>query len=771
MKTLNSVENVASEIEATNLMSPASRRRLPLGRVGLLVGLGLTLAVGGLALTLRPADESTNPGEDAAIAQVTARLLENAHYSGHQFDDAMASRFLDRYLEMLDGTRLHFLESDVAEFAPLRTQLDNLTLRSGDTRPAGQIFDRFKERIEQRIAYAQDLLQTEKFEFDGPDTYAVDREHQPRPRDLAAAKQLWRQHLRYEYLQELLSDKQPAAICQTLSRRYERLAHTLKQWSHDRVFEMYLTALANVYDPHSDYMGRRQMEDFSIAMNLALVGIGATLQAEDGYCKIHELVAGGPAARSQLLKTGDRIVAVAQDRQEPVDVIDMPLSEAVSLVRGPKGTRVHLTIIPADSTDTATRRTITLVRDEIKLEDQEAKARILDLPGESGRTLRLGVIDLPSFYAGAQGDHQAEAKSATADVAKLIRKLKRENIQGLVLDLRRNGGGSLEEAVSLTGLFIRRGPVVQTKNAAGEMNIESDPDPSEAYAGPLIVLTSRLSASASEILAGALQDYGRALIVGDPSTFGKGTVQSVLPLASVMRKAGLAVEADPGALKLTIRKFYRPDGSSTQLKGVPSDLVLASTTGKLKIGEIEMTDPLPWDRVSPVRHANYNLVTPYRDGLQERSKQRLTTDKDFLWLNQDLERMQKQMDNPVVALNLKQRKAEKAELDRQAAQRKQDLAARAQPLRKQYAINLRNADTAGLPEAMAVRTESQPSGDVVNAAQASHDDIELDKDLDKTASRDIILEETLRILGDYVTLSSDAVKPNLTAAGQVSAIR
>ena len=243
---------------------------------------------------------------------------------------------------------------------------------------------------------------------------------------------------------------------------------------------MYLTALANVYDPHSDYMGRRQMEDFSIAMNLALVGIGAALQAEDGYCKIHELVAGGPAARSQLLKPGDRIVAVAQDRQEPVDVIDMPLSEAVSLVRGPKGTRVHLTIIPADSTDTATRRTITLVRDEIKLEDQEAKARILDLPGESGRTLRLGIIDLPSFYAGAQGDHQAEAKSATADVAKLIRKLKRENIQGLVLDLRRNGGGSLEEAVSLTGLFIRRGPVVQTKDADGEMNVESDPDPSSA---------------------------------------------------------------------------------------------------------------------------------------------------------------------------------------------------------------------------------------------------------------------------------------------------
>jgi len=761
MKTLNAVEKVKPSAQTASSTSLASRQCQ--SRRSLVIVLGLTLAIGGLAATLRPADAEGDPDDEAAIAQVTARVLENSHYTGHQFDDAMASRFLDRYVEMLDGTHLYFLESDLAEFAPLRTRLDDLTRGRGDTRPAEQIFERFQERLEQRVAYAQELLKTEKFDFNGTDTYTVDREHEPRPRDLAAARQLWRQQLRYEYLQELLSDKQPDEIIKTLARRYTRLAHNLKQWNHDRVFELYLTALANVYDPHSDYMGRRQMEDFSISMNLSLVGIGATLQSEDGYCKLQELVAGGPAARSKLLKAGDRIVAVAQAGQPPVDVIDMPLSEAVSLIRGPKGTSVQLTIIPADSADSSARKTITLVRDEIKLEDQEAKARILDLPGEGGRTLRLGIIDLPSFYSGVQGGKGDEEKSCTTDVARLVRKLKRENIQGLILDLRHNGGGSLEEAVSLTGLFIHRGPVVQTKGADGDMNVENDPDPSELYAGPMIVLTSRLSASASEILAGALQDYGRALIVGDPTTFGKGTVQTVLPLANVMRRAGVEVAADPGALKFTIRKFYRPDGASTQLKGVGSDLVLASPTGKLRFGESEMTDPLPWDRVPPARHANYDLVAPYLAALTENSRKRQATDQDFISLGEDLERIQKRIDNPVVTLNAAQRRAEKAGLDQQAARRKQERAALTKPLRKQYAITLRNADDAGLPEAMTVRQPPRPSTVASNAAADSHNGVEPDKDSEPESARDITLEETVRILGDYVTLSSASAKPNLAA--------
>lgn len=760
MKTMNAVKRVKPTQQTASLTPLASRRQQSRRSLVTVLGLALTIgAIGGSAATVRPSDEAVDSDEEAAITQVTARLLENSHYTGHRLDDALASRFLDRYLEMLDGNRSYFLESDLAEFAPLRTRLDDLILKRGDTRPAEQIFERFQERLEQRVAYAQELLKTEKFDFNGSDTYKVDREHAPRPRDLAAAKQLWRQQLRYEYLQELLSDKQPAEIIKTLARRYDRLAHNLKQWNHDRVFELYLTALANVYDPHSDYMGRRQMEDFSISMNLSLAGIGATLQSEDGYCKLQELVAGGPAARSKLLKAGDRIVAVAQEGQSPVDVIDMPLSEAVSLIRGPKGTRVQLTIIPADSADSSARKTFTLVRDEVKLEDQEAKARILDLPGKNDQTLRLGIIDLPSFYSGVQGGKRGEEKSATADVARLVRKLKQEKIQGLILDLRHNGGGSLEEAVSLTGLFIQRGPVVQTKDAEAEVNVENDPDPSVLYAGPLIVLTSRLSASASEILAGALQDYGRALIVGDPATFGKGTVQSVLPLASVMRRAGMEVAADPGALKLTIRKFYRPDGDSTQLRGVRSDLVLASPTSKLRFGESEMTDPLPWDRVSPVRHVNYDLVSPYLAALTESSRKRLAADPDFIWLGEDLERIQKRMDNPAVSLNVTQRRAEKAELDREAAHRKQEFATRTKPLRKQYAITLRNADSAGLPQAMTVSQKSRPSTVGGNASSDTNDGSAPDMD----SARDIVLEETVRILGDYVILSSAPAKPSLAA--------
>jgi carboxyl-terminal processing protease len=314
-----------------------------------------------------------------------------------------------------------------------------------------------------------------------------------------------------------------------LTHRYERILFAAQQRKDDQILEVYLSALAHAYDPHSDYMGRRQSEDFGIAMNLSLVGIGASLQSDDGYCKIRELIPGGPAARSKLLKVGDRIVAVAEDGKEPIDLVDMPLVEAVGLIRGAKGTVVRLTVIPADSGDSSARKTIRLVRDKIHLEDQEAKARLVEVPGQGGRVAHLGVIDLPAFYSGSGGEHESAQRGATADVAKLVKKLKQEKVQGIILDLRRNGGGSLEEAIALTGLFIKRGPVVQTKDPGGDIQVNYDPDPSILYDGPLVVLTSRLSASASEILAGALQDYGRALVVGDESTFGKGTVQSMVP--------------------------------------------------------------------------------------------------------------------------------------------------------------------------------------------------------------------------------------------------
>ena len=599
----------------------------------LFTNLGALVLIGVLTLATTRLHGTTVPGDDdAAIASVTARLLENQGYDRHHEPEEISNKFLTRYLETLDPNHLYFLQSDLTDFAPYRADLETLALKSGNTQPAHQIFDRFQERLQQRIAFAQEALKTNTFDFSGNDTYRWDRQKAPRPRDLAEAHELWRQQLRYEYLQEKLSDKKPEEIVKTLSRRYERTLHAMKQWNSDQVLEIYLTALSHAYDPHSDYFGRHQMEDFSISMNLSLFGVGATLVGEDGYCKIVDLVPGGPAARSKLLKVGDRIVAVAQDGKEPVDIIDMPLQDAVELIRGAKGTKVQLTIIPASSTDSSVRKTVALVRDEIKLDEQAAKARVIDLGASTNNPLRIGVIDLPSFYAG-EGKHGSH-KSVTADVAKLLAKLKQEKVQGIILDIRRNGGGSLEEAISLTGLFIKSGPVVQTKDMDGDPQIENDPDSSVQYDGPLVLLTSDMSASASEILAGALQDYGRALVVGDPTTFGKGTVQSVLPLSNFMHRLGLSVHNDPGALKLTVRTFYRPSGVSTQLKGVASDIVLPSPTGALKIGEAEMADPLHVEPVHPAKYKQLDRVALWLADLRAASAQRVATNEDL-----DLDRL------------------------------------------------------------------------------------------------------------------------------------
>ena len=425
-------------------------------------------------------------------------------------------------------------------------------------------------------------MATEPFDFTGHDRYSFDRDNAPRPIDLTEAHSLWTQRLRADVLQEKLAGKKPDDFARTLTQRYERQVETMKRLSDGSVLEIYLEALAHVYDPHSDYMGREQLQSFNIVMNLSLAGIGATLQAADGFCKIRELVPGGPAALSGKLKNGDRIVAVNQPGKAPVDLMDMPLSQAVDLIRGPKGTDVTLTIIPVGASEDV-RKTVTVQRDEIHLDEQKAKAQIVDFPDAGGKTTRLGVIDLPAFYASETGHEE----SATADVAQLLRKLESENVQGVILDLRRNGGGSLQEAIKLTGLFIPSGAVVQTRDLAGHIEVGKDEDGQTLYSGPLIVLTSRLSASASEIVSGALQDYGRAIIVGDSSTFGKGTVQTMLPLGSIMQREGVTPASDPGALKVTISKFYRPGGSSTQLKGVRADIVLPSFTDTPEISESE----------------------------------------------------------------------------------------------------------------------------------------------------------------------------------------
>jgi carboxyl-terminal processing protease len=739
-----------------------------------------------------------NPGPaDGRIAYVTARMLEQLHYLKQPFNADLAGKFLDRYLETLDPQHVHFTQADLADFESYRTNLDRLTLtRTGisDTRPAYEIFNRYLERLQQRVAYADELLKTETFNFDTDERVTVNRRELPYPKDLEEAKQLWRERLEYEYLQEKLGkidarkkvakekDQAPETksvgpkktdaedIVETLSHRYHRNLRTFVDWDSDDVIQIYLTALAHVYDPHSDYFGRAQLDTFSIGMNLSLFGIGAELTTEDGYCTIRRLLPGGPASKSKKLKEKDRIVAVAQGDAPPVDVVDMSLNKAVQLIRGAKGTEVRLTVIPA-AASSSDRTVVTLVRDEIKLEDQEAKAKLIELPGDQGGNLRLGVIDLPSFYASFDPTNirgKSDPKSTTADVAKLLTKLKQEKVGGVILDLRRNGGGSLEEAIRLTGLFIKEGPIVQVRDTEGGVQVDDDTDPSMVYDGPLIVLTSRFSASASEILAGALQDYGRAIIVGDAATHGKGTVQSVNPLKPYMKVGGVMLTNDPGALKLTIKKFYRASGASTQLRGVEPDIVLPSILNESKdIGESALENPLPWDTIPSAKYDHLDLVAPYIADLRKRSGQRVADDRDFTYIREDIEHFKKVQSQKTVSLNESERLKEKEEAEARQKARDKERLARQDPNEKVFEISLKQAGIPGLPSPVektnALAKVSGKAGSVAGggtniAASASRDTLtdpsSLDDALDdeKAPAVDATLVEAKRILVDYLSL-------------------
>jgi carboxyl-terminal processing protease len=729
---------------------------------------------------------------DGRIAWVTAGLLEQIHYSKQPFDRTVSSKFLDRYLETLDPQHLHFIQSDLAQFEKYRTTLGDLTVRrsgESDTRPAGEIFSRFLERFQQRVAYVDNVLKTETFTFDDDERIAVNRHDLPYPKTLDDAKQLWRQRVRYEYLQERLSklDKKKAAkkeasksavktpakpkteneeIVDTLTHIYHRSLRNFTNWNSDDVLQVYLDTLTHVYDPHSDYMGSASLGSFAISMNLALSGIGAELTSEDGYCTIRRLL-DGPAMKSKKIKEKDRIVAVAQGDKPSVDVVDMNLNKVVQMIRGPKGTEVRLTVLPEGAASSETN-IVALIRDEVKIEDSAAKAKIIELPNSQGETVRVGVIDLPSFYAPIDfsarktegGNNETTGRSTTEDVARLLRKLKTENVRGVVLDLRRNGGGSLEEAVKLTGLFIKDGPVVQVKDWRGVIEEDSDRDPSILYDGPLIVLTSRFSASASEILAGALQDYGRALIVGDSSTHGKGTVQSVNPLRGYMTASPQVLATnDPGAVKMTIKKFYRASGASTQKKGVTPDIVLPSLANESKdIGETALENPMEWDTIPAAKYDKVNMVEPYLPDLRKRSTQRIAADRDFAYLREDIELFKKQQADKTISLNEKERLKEKAEIDARQKSRDKERKARKDPEEKVYELTLKIADLPGLP-APVQKTNSvaKTEGDA-NPLDPAADDVDA-----PVFGPDLPLVEAEHILVDYLSVLRKP--PVLTTAG------
>ncbi|MEJ0088875.1 MAG: carboxy terminal-processing peptidase [Limisphaerales bacterium] len=754
------------------------------------------ILVAGPALTNAPAPLVPGPN-DGRIAYVTARLLDNYHYSQQPFDAEMSKKFFDGYLEALDPRRENFLQADIDGFVHYRTNLDQYTITTNNTanlKPAFEIYQRYTERLQQHNDYVAELLKENKFKFTGNDRLVKDRRESPYPKDLEEAKQLWRDGLRNQYLQEKLSrelvatndtlvvvpldektgrefsatngtvatvsNNVPADIAETLARHYRWNFHMATNRDSTDVLQAYLEALAHAYDPHSDYFNTEHAQDFSINMSLSLFGIGAQLVEDDGYCTISKLIRGGPADKSKEVSEKDRIIAVAQGNKPPVNVVDMDLTKVVQLIRGPKGTEVRLTISPAD--DRAAREVVTLVRDEIKLEDQEAKATLIEMPDGHGSTNRLGVIDLPSFYATIDlpGSDGHSSKSTTADVAKLIKKLKEEKANGIILDLRNNPGGSLEEAVKFTGLFIKDGPVVLARAPDGNVSMRADTDSSVLYDGPLAVLINRFSASAAEIAAAALQDYGRAVVVGDTSTHGKGTVQNLNPLKPFVWPATASATNDPGTVKITIQKFYRVSGASTQLKGVVPDIVLPDVLNYLAdIGETSLENPLPWDTIPRevydklnLVYNKLNLVDPYVAALHQSSEARISTNQDFAYINEDIQQYKKLQAEKTVSLNekmlIKERQVNQA---RQKA-RDKEREARPVPAVKIYEITVKNSDLPGLPEPMdlaaynAVKDMPAGSTNAVKSAAAVRKKSQ--------PPLDPMLNETANILEDYIAALS-----------------
>jgi len=739
--------------------------RTTLPRAGRAASLVLALAAAP-ALPARAALEP--PPAAAVVAQLVARIFEQTHYGHRPIDDALSRQWLRAYLESYDYNHMFFEKADVDDIeARYAEHLDD-AIKDGNIAPAYEIFDRFLRRLDQRKAQV-DKFAASTFTFTDEESLVVDRHELPWPADAGESANLWRLRVKFEILQERLGGTKAEEQAKTVVTRYGRLLRSFKEYDASDVLQTYLSALARSFDPHSDYMAAPQAENFNISMRLSLVGIGAVLRSEDGYAKIVSLVPGGPAAVDGRLKPNDRIEAVAQGDGPFLDVVGMKLDRLVQLIRGDKGSTVRIKVIPAESSDAAQRTVITLVRDEIKLTDQEARAKIITVPDAGGNSARIGVINLPSFYADLKGS--GDFKSTTRDAQKLLGKLKSEGIDGLILDLRHNGGGSLSEAIALTRVFIGAGPVVQVKDARGLIKVLSTPalENDTTYAGPMLVLTSHASASASEILAAALQDYGRAVIAGDKSTFGKGTVQSVVELDQYLPSAMRSFK--PGSLKLTIQKFYRVLGGSTQNRGVIPDMRMPAVADFMDVTETSLKNALPYDDTAPAPYQRLDTVTPYLAQLDKASAARVAASPEFGYIREDSERYKKQQADKAISLNEGRRLAEKQADEERAKRRKAERAARKRPKLQEVEITLASIDGKPPPAAPAVAAST--------AAKTGAGTGEDEENKDPSAP-DVYLEESVRVVSDWVALTAGrsqaaaetkaSPKPKLTTESEIKDI-
>ncbi len=592
-------------------------------------------------------------------ARTLIKLLEEVHYNRDAVKSSTYSEVIPDYLTVLDGQRLFFLETDKAGFVE-RYKPDSLywTLTSmGKIDAAYAIFTVYQKRVTDRVGWIQQALKGE-FDLNTQDSYLIDRSKAEWPGSVEDADSLWQQRLRFELIKEVLNKKTLDEAKKNVGKRYARLLKNMGDMESSDISEMFLGCIARLYDPHSTYFSADTYEDFGIQMRLQLVGIGALLSIEDDQCVIKDVIPGGPADLDKQIKSNDKIISVAQDGGEPVEVIGMKLRKIVDMIRGAKGTRVNLLIEPADGAASATRKQIVLTRNVVNLDSSRAHGAVFEVPDSQGKIIPIGVITLPTFYGpDMSGDGKAQ-NSATKDIEDILTRMKAAQIHGLVLDLRRNGGGLLSEAISLTGLFIKNGPVVQVRSYSGEIKVDDDDDSSISYDGPLAVLVSRFSASASEIVAGALQNYGRAVIVGDSSTHGKGSVQTVLELRNLVPQLARG-GTKSGATKLTVQKFYLPNGASTQLKGVEPDVVLPSVNDFLPIGESDLPHALAWDHIASSRFNGQPLASAQLTPLVSASAQRQSHLPEFAYQRRAIDWFKARQEQKSVSLNLDQRQREK----------------------------------------------------------------------------------------------------------------
>jgi carboxyl-terminal processing protease len=615
------------------------------------------------ALTSSPTDDLKPSISQEKVETLVAKLLTTYHYRKVRLNDSLSSVVWDNYLKEVDNSKTYLLASDVAAFEKYRYQIDD-ALVNGDLTAAYDLYNVFRKRYQERSDFIKEQLK-KPFSFTADETFNTDREKAAWPKTVDEQNELWRKILKNQELELRLGSRKDSAVTALMTQRYSNLDKAINRIKSADVFQMYMNSFAEALDPHTNYLSPTNADRFNQEMSQSLEGIGAMLREDGDYIRITDVLPGGPAFKSKLLNKDDKIAGVAQgDNGAMVNTMNWQVDDVVKLIKGPKGTVVRLQVISPNALAGAPPKEIRLVREKIKLEEQRAKKEVIEV-SDNGRPFKIGVINIPMFYRDFEGARKREEgfSSTTSDVKKFVEELKGEKVDGIVIDLRDNGGGSLTEAINLTGLFIPKGPVVQVRESTGETEVYTDPDPSVTYDGPMAVLVNRFSASASEIFAAAIQDYKRGIIVGG-QTFGKGTVQTLIDLNQWLPKEPEKV----GQVKMTIQKFYRINGSSTQHKGVTPDIELPSAFSAEEYGESSQPSALPWDQINSTRYEqSHGLDDKILTRLRDRFDQRLKSDPELKQLAQDLADFKKAKENTVVSLQEAKRRKERDEAERKRA--------------------------------------------------------------------------------------------------------